>query len=516
MTRFSQLIARYRWTVLLLLVAGFTARVRYYAACPSYWYDEAYLLLNVFHRSYPQLLGPLQDDQAAPPLFLWCLRCLFRTIGGDEWAMRLPALAAGLLGLVVLIPLARNTIGRRGYWCAVACGAMCPHAIAHACEVKPYTLDVLVAEVVLLASLAVGAKPRAKGRRSVRWWLLGAVVVLAPWFSFPSVFVAGSACLALAATAVRRGRCDLYLTWIVVQGAFLLSCLALWLVVGRHQSTSGLYHFWESSFIDLSSPLMAVSWLARCMVEAGNYASRDMGLLMIVLGVLGSASLWRRAPHHLILLAGPLALALAGCVFRIYPLRGRLLLFLAPSLWLLAGHGLVFLARFRPHRLAWMRHGLSMALLLPACVWVGRNLAEVTPRAQFREAFDHVRASRINGDALWVSHAQVYEVYHSQPPELSACSSSEQVTLASRRGRLWLIRCVGSRGRSVPNLDYRVNFGASVVLERRCFKGVEVLLFAPARPTPNHAPGSSSEQALLPILPTAPACPPSKRHQTHE
>src|SRR5690348_1809895 len=87
-------------SVALLLALGVALRVRQYAACPSYWYDEAYLLLNVFRRSFLELLGPLRDDQAAPPLFLWTLRGLYRVAGGGEWVMRLPALAAGVAGLI--------------------------------------------------------------------------------------------------------------------------------------------------------------------------------------------------------------------------------------------------------------------------------------------------------------------------------------------------------------------------------------------------------------------------------
>jgi hypothetical protein len=89
-----------------LIVLGIALRVRQYAACPSYWYDEAYLLLNIFHKSFVELLGPLREDQAAPPLFLWLLRGLYRLGGGSEWWMRLPALTASVAGLLVMLPLA--------------------------------------------------------------------------------------------------------------------------------------------------------------------------------------------------------------------------------------------------------------------------------------------------------------------------------------------------------------------------------------------------------------------------
>src|SRR3954462_2427628 len=100
-----------RFLLLTLLGLGFTLRIRQYAACPSYWYDEAYLLLNVFSLSFEELLGPLRENQAAPPLFLWALRGLYLALGGSEWIMRLPALLASLAGLLLLVPLARRLAG---------------------------------------------------------------------------------------------------------------------------------------------------------------------------------------------------------------------------------------------------------------------------------------------------------------------------------------------------------------------------------------------------------------------
>ncbi len=122
-----------------------------------------------------------------------------------------------------------------------------------------------------------------------------------------------------------------------------------------------------------------------------------------------------------------------------------------------------------------------MLLLVSAGVWVGRNLAVVTPRAEFREAFQHVQQHRVDGDDLWVSHPQVYEVYHGRPPELSAYSSPDEVRRAVQRGRLWLIVSVGARGVTAPDLIECIECGPSVVLQRRRFKGLDVVLFAPAR-----------------------------------
>ena len=56
-------------------------------------------LLNVFGKHAQELLGPLNDEQAAPPLFLLLLRGLYVAGGRAEWLMRMPAFIAGLLAL---------------------------------------------------------------------------------------------------------------------------------------------------------------------------------------------------------------------------------------------------------------------------------------------------------------------------------------------------------------------------------------------------------------------------------
>src|SRR5262249_21996800 len=160
------------------------------------------------------------------------------------------------------------------------------------------------------------------------------------------------------------------------------------------------------SFLDLSSPGAAVAWVGRCLVEIGNYGTREMGLLLLVLALIGATSLRRRRPARLVLLFGPLVLALIASALHRYPLGGRLLFFLVPCVWLLAARGISVLARRIRARLAWAGWVLPAALLIPAALWAGRHLVMVTPRCQFREAFAYVEKQRAPGDVLWVSHPQ--------------------------------------------------------------------------------------------------------------
>src|SRR5438552_16260554 len=94
-----------RYVAAGFFLLGFAVRLRHYLAAPSYWYDEAYLLVNIFDKSFVELAGPLRCQQAAPPLFLWALRALYLVFGHSEWAMRLPAFLSSALAVLLMLPL---------------------------------------------------------------------------------------------------------------------------------------------------------------------------------------------------------------------------------------------------------------------------------------------------------------------------------------------------------------------------------------------------------------------------
>lgn len=475
MSRLSRII------LLVLLALGIALRVRHYAACPSYWYDEAYLLLNVFDKSWIDLLGPLHEDQAAPPLFLWLLRGLYQLVGGSEACMRLPALAASVAGLLLMVPLARRVAGRRGWIWAVAFCALGHHAAAHAGEVKPYAFDFLMSEAILLAALFSLVSIRKLWPR-IGLCLLAA---LAPWLSYPAVFVLGAASLALLVHGFRHRSAAYGRMHIILAGAVgsltVLSSLFLWSLVVRHQATSSLHAFWSASFLDLSSASAAAGWTGRRLIEIGNYGTREMGLPLLVLALVGAASL-RSRPARGVLLLGPVVLAFAASALRLYPLGGRLLFFLVPCLWLLAVRGIDAMRHRLPGCRGTLGWVLPMVLLLPALLSAGRLLARVTPRCQFREAFAYVEAQRQPGDVLWVSHPQVYEVYHGRAPDLSAYSPPEVVARTARTRRLWMVCAVaGSHERyTAGDTVARVKATAPVVVDRRRYRGLEVVLYGPS------------------------------------
>jgi hypothetical protein len=468
------------WLLAALLLLGAAARCRLYLFRPSYWYDEAYLLLNVFHKNTAELLGPLSDEQAAPPLFLLLLRGLYVLAGRGEWLLRLPAFAASVLGLALMVPLARLVVGRRGWLWAVGLCAVCQHAVAHGTQVKPYAGDLLLTEVVLLGTvLLVRPEVARHGRCAGRLLLLSAAVV-GPWLSYPSVFSLGAAGAALLVEWLRRRERALAWTWAALALLVLLSGTSLWYFVARQHQSGYLQQWWGEFFPDVSSPWAALRWAAGYLVQVGHYGATGLGVPLLVLAVPGWLVLWRRSPALLTLLAAPLALAWVAGVARVYPLGDRLLFFAAPCLWLPAAAGASALARRCRGRWAvpaWA--ALTAGVLLPGAVRMAKDLVVRPVVVEFREAFAYVHQHRQPGDFVWVSHPQVYEVYHGKPAWLmGAYTPLDEVERVARSGRLWMVFTPQTPGLTLfPEVFARVQSAGGAAVARHEVQGLEVVVY---------------------------------------
>jgi hypothetical protein len=102
----------------LFLFGGLFFRLWHYLQNHVIWYDEAVLLANVLDKSWVELLGPLQSEVAAPPLFLWLLKLAHLTVGDIDYVWRLVPLVAGCAGLFLCAgPCSRHTVRRWPWGC---------------------------------------------------------------------------------------------------------------------------------------------------------------------------------------------------------------------------------------------------------------------------------------------------------------------------------------------------------------------------------------------------------------
>src|SRR3712207_5144043 len=90
----------YRAALLALVLSGIGFRAAQYLSQRSFWEDESFIVLNLRDKTAAELLGRLDHDQAAPPLFLLIQRGVVVTLGPTEFGLRLLPLAAGIGSLL--------------------------------------------------------------------------------------------------------------------------------------------------------------------------------------------------------------------------------------------------------------------------------------------------------------------------------------------------------------------------------------------------------------------------------
>src|SRR5947208_780275 len=88
-----------------------------------------------------------------------------------------------------------------------------------------------------------GAASTPPARRLRARAALCTAALLAPWASYPAVFVLGAASLALLVRPLRRRRLPGFF-WAAVTALLVLSGFMLWLAAVRHQATPSLHQFW--------------------------------------------------------------------------------------------------------------------------------------------------------------------------------------------------------------------------------------------------------------------------------
>ncbi len=382
----------------LTVAFGLALRSFHYLRCPSVWHDEAALIVNVLGLSFRDMLGPLLHAEAAPPLFLMLERAVVLVLGESEYALRLVPYLASCLALVVFADLARRTLDSWAALLAVGLFAASDRLLWHACEAKPYAIDVLIA--VASAWWVVRSEAWPLWKRYIP------VAILAPvalWMSFPACFVLGGLLLAftpLARKASWGNRAAFGLLVLVIGVAFG----ALALGPAAAQRNPDMEACWAGHFPNWSRPWTVPVWAVAGTFEVARYCLLPFGQVMLVFAVVGAVPLTRTRSGLVVTLAAPLGLALVAALLLKYPYGGsRLEVFATPALCLLGAEGVRRAVLWAAPR----SRVLAVVVVLLALVPVGHTLVRtVKPweRAAHNEATAHVLRHRVEGDTILVNH----------------------------------------------------------------------------------------------------------------
>lgn len=382
------------WIVLL----GVIARAVHLFADRSLWLDEAMLALNLAERSFAELTGPLDFNQAAPIGFLWAEKLAVMLLGLDEIALRLWPYLVGVAALFVFAVLARRLLSPPAALFAVAAFALSTALVYYSAELKQYSFDVLFA--VLLPALAVGPGTPRRGA-------LAAAGAIGVWFSYPLVLVLPGVALYawLRHPDGRRGLVPVVLIWSA-------SFAAAWLMTARETAANPLMaRFWAEGFMPFPTGGADVRWFGaafagwvRNTLDFSETVSPIHRVGIAFGGALALAGAWYargRDRARLALVASPTALALVASALSLYPFRGRLILFLVPTTLILMAWGVEW-GLSSSARFARVLGALAGGVLLLSSAGLLTDWLRAPYREELRPVLRYVAAAAGPDDVVYI------------------------------------------------------------------------------------------------------------------
>lgn len=390
-----------------LLVLGLGLRSFHYLRDRAVWQDEAGLLLTVTARGFGDLfLGRLDYHQAAPPLYLAVLKTVSLVLGDGSHALRLPSFLASCAALLLFVPVARRLLPSSAAPWAALLFAVSEQLLWHASEAKAYSVDVLVAVVVLAVPCCV--RLASLNRQLAAYTLLAPLLLLS---SYPACFVCAGVLLAYLPVVSHAKQSRTWLAWTAL--ALTTGATLFWLLIGpvRCQHDAEIHSCWVAFMPDWHRPWTVPRWLLLSPFEVCRYCCKPLGQFLVVLLVPGALMLWRRGERTMVrMMLAPIVLALlAACVHR-YPFGGaRVMAYAMPAILLLAAAGVPPVWTWIKARNRFAVAGLIALLVLPAASSL-EQVVHTWREADLAPVADLVR-NRRRGDDLILGNDVAQQYY---------------------------------------------------------------------------------------------------------
>lgn len=404
-------------TPLIIIFLGIILRIAQFIFNRSLTEGEAALALNIIHRSYSQLLKPLDYVQAAPVGFLFLQKFASNLLGTNEYALRLFPLIAGVGAIYLFYMVAKKTISSQSLIIGLTLFAVGDHLIYFASEVKQYSSDVFIALLIIWLSIVVFNR-RFDIKYTIFFGLVGAFCL---WFSHPALFVLGAALITMFLYIFKKRIYTRLPGLLIAVFLGLTSFIINYIIALNNLSQSeNLINFWQSSFMPLPPTSLAdIKWFVYVFLRTFKFpvGLSTYELLLAVLAFFwGCVLMLKHQRKNILLLILPILLALFASGLHRYPFEGRLLLFLTPFVILIIAQGISDIQVRLKDKSTFLGLALVVILLIHPVLSAGYRL--IRPRApeELRPVLEYVNKNWQENDMIYVYYASInaYIYYQSR------------------------------------------------------------------------------------------------------
>lgn len=397
----------------IIITVGIILRFREYFAQRSLWIDEAALALNLINKSYLALLGPLDNDQFGPIIFLWAGHLSSQIFGRSELALRLFPFICSIIALLLFYKLALLLFSKKYAMLALTLFALSNDLIYYSSEVKQYSVDVMVAIILYLFLIPLYEKKKLKNWEIISLTFIGPISIL---FSQPAIFILAGFSIMLFFKSIKNRERVLSTASVLV--AWFLSIYGYYLIFVKYVYGRD-YYIIQWPFLELfpSSPSDLYGNFSRFFsIFTGlmGYWSATPGLLVFLIGIF---VMFKSKAQLLCLLLLPLSIGLVLSGLHKYPFVSRLFLYSAPSIFLITTEGLrhtVGLLQTRPGKFIKIV-SISLCLLIfsqPIALSIEYFIHPRT-NEEIKPILEYYKAHHKNEDAtyLYYSALPAFEFY---------------------------------------------------------------------------------------------------------
>jgi hypothetical protein len=315
---------------------------------------------------------------------------------------------AGVAAIGLFYLLLRRTTSGVGLLTGLALFAVSPKLVYYSSEVKQYILDVAVTISLLLLVLPI-LERRAGNRNYV---VLGVAGLLGMWFSHPASFVLAGIGTVLLVQALTQ-RDQFQFRSILLMGIVWLANLGLLYFIslqGLSQNTF-LLDYWQENFIPLP-PWSDWEWFGIVFsgLNQNLVGIQISAWLIAIMHCLGFIALYTKNKSYAVIVLIIFGFSLIASALRLYPLGGRLSLFLVPLVIILISQSIDTLEQ----RLNAQHNWGKLVAILVGIYLLYAPIDESISAFRNPKYFEHIRPSMATlsenwqpGDKLFVSNGAV-------------------------------------------------------------------------------------------------------------
>lgn len=414
-----------KWFIVVLIFFGITARMVEYFINHTLWLDEAGLAITIIKLNYLELLKPLPYyGLVEPVIFVLVVKFFTKLWGYSEFIFRLFPLITGLGTLALSYPLGKNFLKTKAIPVFICLFAFSRFGIYYSREARQYSLELFVSVLLVLFSIYV-FKSKFNIKKII---FLGIIGIFSIWCSYTSIFVLAGLGLALILEFIidrKKYNYKSLISLLIIGFIWIINFFLDYFLIIKAERAGYSSVYWVNYFAPFPpNNLMELWWYPKNFFYVLNnplgltfYLNNPRNIpyflivfqyiIVISLIIFGTYSLWKdRKRFFLFIIYFPLIVLFIFTILKIYPIWGRLVLFILPMFYLLIAEGAIKLLEVFSKKIKYVGKSFGIIIIILFLIYpVGYsllNMIKPEARNETKPAIEYYFSHRKPSDKVYI------------------------------------------------------------------------------------------------------------------